>query len=37
MLGLEVFVFCLLFGALADSQTTECASECQQNMAADDL
>ncbi|TNM98058.1 hypothetical protein fugu_014304 [Takifugu bimaculatus] len=30
MLGLEVFAFCLLFGALAHSQTTECArkNEC---------
>lgn len=36
MLGLEVFVFCLLFGALANSQATECASECQQNILADD-
>lgn len=37
MLGLEVFVFCLLFGALADSQATKCASEWNQNIVADDL
>lgn len=29
MLGLEVFVFCLLFGALTHSQQTECVSECR--------
>lgn len=32
MLGLEVFVFCLLFGTLAHSQTTQCIGECLQNI-----
>lgn len=30
MLGLEVFVICLLFGALTHGQTTECSSKCRE-------
>lgn len=37
MLGLEVLVFCLLFGALAESQTTQCTSEFRHNIVADDF
>lgn len=31
MLGLEVIVLCLLFGALTHGQTTECQSECHKS------